>query len=190
LRSCPDCGLVFVPEADWLPVAAERARYAHHDNTAANAGYVRFLGEVADVVCGLVGPGARILDFGSGEHAVLAGLLAQRGRACAAYDPLYGIGADALSARYDAIVLCEVIEHLRDLRGEIERIGACRAPGSVVVVRTRCYPSLAELPTWWYARDGTHIHFFAPRTLACAARLCGLACRSTPSPDVFVWSPA
>jgi hypothetical protein len=179
---------VFVPEAGWLTVAAERARYAHHDNTAANAGYVQFLGEVADVVCGLVGPGARVLDFGSGEHAVLTGILTQRGRECTAYDPLYGIGAGALAARYDVIVLCEVIEHLRDLRVELERIGKCRGPDAVVVVRTRCYPSLAELPTWWYARDPTHVHFFTPRTLAHAARLCGLACRSTTTPDVFVWS--
>jgi hypothetical protein len=181
---------VFVAATDWLTVAAERARYAHHDNTTANAGYVRFLGEVADVVCGLVEPRANVLDFGSGEHAVLAGLLTQRGRACVAYDPLYDRGVAALSGRYDAIVLCEVVEHLRDLRGELERIGACRQPAGVVVVRTRCYPSLAELPDWWYARDPTHIQFFAPRTLACAARLCGLDCRSTPMPDVFVWGPA
>jgi hypothetical protein len=189
LLHCPDCGLVFVPESRWLTVEAERARYAHHDNTATNEGYARFLGEVADVVCGLTLPGARVLDFGSGEHAVLAGLLLQRGREGVAHDPLYDIGPDALRARYDAIVLCEVIEHLRDLRAELSNIVTCLAPGARVVVRTRCYPSIAELPSWWYARDPTHIRFFASRTLELAARLCGLRSRPTPLADVFVWSP-
>jgi SAM-dependent methyltransferase len=187
---CPDCGLVFVPEARWLSIEAERQRYAHHDNTTANEGYLRFLGEVADVVCGLAGPGSRVLDFGSGEHAVLTGLLNRRGRHSVAYDPLYGHGPDALGARYDAIVLCEVIEHLHDLRAELSNIAACLGPGARVVVRTRCYPSIAGLASWWYARDPTHLRFFTARTLDVAARLCGLASKPTPLADVFIWSPS
>jgi hypothetical protein len=62
-------------------------------------------------------------------------------------------------------------------------------PGGRVVVRTQCYPSLAALPTWWYARDATHINFFAPVTLEVTASLCGLDSRGTPAPDIFVWEP-
>jgi SAM-dependent methyltransferase len=188
LVHCPSCGLVFVPEAHWLTVDDEKARYARHDNTAANEGYRRFLGEVADVVCELAGPGARVLDFGSGENAVLAALLRERGRDCVAYDPLYELGAGVLQGTYDTIVVCEVIEHLRDLRGELASIASCLRPGGGVVVRTQCYPSVAELPTWWYARDPTHIGFFASRTLEVAAKLCGLGCRRTKLPDIVVWS--
>jgi hypothetical protein len=188
LVHCPACGLVFVPESQWTSVDDERARYAHHDNTPANEGYVRFLGEVADVVCGLVGAGACILDFGSGQAAVLAALLRERGRDCTAYDPLYGIGPDALAGRYEVIVLCEVIEHLRDLRSELTRLGGCLCPGGRVVVRTRCYPSLAELPSWWYARDPTHINFFTERTLEVAAGLVGLRCQRANPADLFIWS--
>jgi SAM-dependent methyltransferase len=171
-----------------MTVEDERARYAHHDNTPTNEGYVRFLGQVADVVEGLVGPGMRILDFGSGQNAVLAGLLRARGHDCTAYDPLYGLGASALQATYDAIVVCEVIEHLRDPRGELRSLAACLAPAGRLVVRTRCYPSLDELGSWWYARDATHLNFFARRTLEVAAGLCGLSCRNTHQPDIFVWS--
>jgi hypothetical protein len=188
LICCPACGLVFVPESQWPSVDDERARYAHHDNTPANEGYVRFLGEVADVVCGLVGKGARILDFGSGQAAVLTALLRERGWDCTAYDPLYGIGPDALAGKYDVIVLCEVIEHLRDLRSELARVTGCLRAGGHVVVRTRCYPSLAELPSWWYARDPSHINFFAARTLGAAARLGGLRSGQADAPDIFVWS--
>lgn len=178
-----------MPEAQWLSVDDERARYAHHDNTATNEGYVRFLGEVVDVVDGLVAPGARVLDFGSGEHQVLVRLLRERGHAGVAYDPLYGIGPEALGEQYDVIVLCEVIEHLRALRGELAKLAQSLCSGGRIVVRTRCYPSLAEIPEWWYTRDPTHINFFAQGTLDVAARLCGLACGQAPgTADIFVWT--
>ncbi len=185
---CRDCGLVFVPEAYWVTVDEERARYAHHDNVASNEGYVKFLGQVADVVEGRVGPGGRVLDFGSGENQVLAGLLRKRARTCNAYDPLYGIGPDVLREKYDAIVLCEVIEHLHELRAELARLAECLRPGGSIVVRTQCYPSVAEVPSWWYARDATHINFFARRTLELAAALWGLRCQPTREPDIVVWS--
>jgi hypothetical protein len=178
---------VSVPEAYWLSPNDECARYAHHDNTVANPGYLRFLGEVAEVVCETTAPGTRVLDFGSGENAVLTALLRERGRDCVAYDPLYGIGPDALAARYDAIVVCEVIEHLRELRAELAKLAGCLRMGGHIVIRTRCYPSLTEIPSWGYARDPTHLNFFAERTLSIAAHQLGLGCRTTGAPNIFLW---
>ena len=60
--------------------------------------------------------------------------------------------------------------------------------GGSIVVRTQCYPSVAEVPSWWYARDATHINFFARRTLELAAALWGLRCQPTREPDIVVWS--
>jgi len=185
---CPSCGLVFVPRDFWVSAGEERARYAHHDNSPSNEGYVKFLGQVADVVAGLGTGQARVLDFGSGENAVLAQLLRQRGFDCAAYDPIYDLGQAALRDRYDIVVLCEVIEHLRDLRGEMQLLKDCLGPGGRVVVRTQCYPSVAGAPAWWYARDATHLNFFAQRTLEFAASLCGLRCLRTGQPDIAVWA--
>jgi SAM-dependent methyltransferase len=185
---CPSCGLVCVPPAFWLSVDDERARYGHHDNVPSNRGYVDFLGEVVDVVATLAPPGGRVLDFGSGENAVLTELLRGRGLVCTAYDPLYGIGHRVLDERYDVIVLCEVIEHLHNLRAELARIGNGLAPSGKVVVRTRCYPSLEALPTWWYARDATHVNLFSRKALAYAAELCGTRLAVTGKPDIFVWS--
>ena len=184
---CPSCGLVFVPTEYWTTAPDERARYARHDNTENNPGYVRFLGETANVVASMAKPGARILDFGAGENAVLTGLLRRQGHDCTAYDPLYGLGTAALSERYDVVVICEVIEHLRELREELLVLGKCVRPNGGIVVRTQCYPSLTELPTWWYARDATHINFFAPQTLVFAAGLRGMTCETTAHPDLTVW---
>jgi len=185
---CPDCGLVFVPREFWVNEDEERARYAHHDNSLSNEGYVRFLGQVADVVAGLEPKPGRVLDFGSGDSAVLTSILRRRGFDCAAYDPIYGLGQAALRDQYDTVVVCEVIEHLRDLRADLALLKECLAPGGRVVVRTQVYPSVATIPTWWYARDATHINFFGKQTLAFAANLCGLDCHSTPLPDIFVWT--
>jgi SAM-dependent methyltransferase len=179
---------VFVPREFWLSEDDERARYAHHDNTPTNEGYAKFLGQVADVVAAIAPGSARVLDFGSGENAVLADILRQRGFDCAAYDPVYGLGQAALRDRYDMVVLCEVIEHLRDLRAEILTLKGCLGPGGRVVVRTQCYPSIAEMTTWWYARDATHLNFFSERTLEFAAGLCNLRCLHTGQPDIFVWA--
>jgi hypothetical protein len=184
---CPSCGLVSVPPDQWLTVEDERARYGHHDNSESNPGYVRFLGEVAAVVGGLAAPGARVLDFGAGEGAVLARQLQRLGYDAVAYDPLYGLGEGALSGRYRVVVLCEVIEHLRELRDEIVSASKCLDTGGAIVIRTQCYPSVEEVPTWWYARDATHINFFAPRTLAFAGALCGLDCQPTARPDIALW---
>jgi SAM-dependent methyltransferase len=185
---CPDCGLVFVPPEFWLGEDDERARYAHHDNSPANEGYVKFLGQVADVVAGLGVGQPRVLDFGSGEKAVLAEILRQRGFDCVAYDPLYGKGTSAVRDRYDLVVLCEVIEHLRDLRAELALLEQRLSPGGRIVVRTQYYPSVAGMSSWWYARDATHLNFFSERTLEYAAGLCGLRCLRTATPDIFVWT--
>jgi 2-polyprenyl-3-methyl-5-hydroxy-6-metoxy-1,4-benzoquinol methylase len=180
--------LVFVPREFWLNADEERARYAHHDNSPLNEGYVEYLGQVADAVARLGVDKARVLDFGSGERAVLAKILRQRGFDCVAYDPLYGQGQAALRDRYDVVVLCEVIEHLRDLRAEILSLKQCLGAGGRIVVRTQCYPSVAGVASWWYARDATHLNFFAERTLEFAAGLCGLRCLRTNEPDIFVWT--
>lgn len=179
-----------MPPEDWVTRNDERARYDHHDNQESNRGYVDFLSQVADVVAQVAKPPAPVLDFGAGENAVLTGLLRGRGYDCTAYDPLYGLGQAALAGHYQVIVLCEVIEHLRDLRDEILALCRCLAPGGSLVVRTRCYPSLGEIPAWWYARDITHINLFSRPTLAVAASLCGLACHDTRHADITIWRRA
>lgn len=185
---CPHCDLVCVPPAYWLSVDDERERYGHHDNAPSNRGYVDFLTEVVDVVAEVAPPGARVLDFGAGENAVLTDLLRHRGWQSTAYDPLYGIGQRAFAERYDVVVMCEVIEHLHNLRAELVRLASCLAPSASVVVRTRCYPSLEAIPTWWYARDATHVNLFSRKALAYAAGLCGTRLRSSASADLFIWT--
>jgi SAM-dependent methyltransferase len=169
---CSSCGLVFVPESEWLSPAAERARYDKHDNTPGNLGYVDFLSEVVTAMRGLRQPPARVLDFGCGERAVLCTLLADGGYTATGYDPAYA-DRGALDGTFDLVVMCEVIEHLRDLRAELARIARHLAPGGQVLVRTRLYPAPGCMADWWYARDVTHINFFSEPTFTVVAKLLG-----------------
>jgi hypothetical protein len=177
---------VFVPPQYWLTLDAERERYAHHDNALTNRGYVHFLEAVADVVDGLALHKPRVLDFGSGEHAVLTTLFRDRGFDCTPYDPLYAATC-VPTGTFDVIVVCEVIEHLRELRAEMHTLRNLLSPAGHIVVRTQLYPSQAGFLSWWYTRDATHINFFVPKTLAYAAGLVDLACRPTHEADIFVW---
>jgi hypothetical protein len=170
-RHCPSCGLVFVPPAQRVSVEEEIRRYDLHDNAGDHDGYRAFLGEVAAVALREAGPHGRMLDFGCGKNAVLTALLRDRGADCAPYDPLYAIGSRALEDRYDLVIVCEVVEHLRMLRNELCGIGRALLPGGTVVLRTQCYPSLDRFGSWWYKNDRTHINFFGRETITATAEL-------------------
>jgi SAM-dependent methyltransferase len=189
---CGDCGLVSVPRERWLSDDGEKARYELHDNSLSNAGYVKFLSQVADVATCVVDDvlrippgGAKVLDFGCGKEAVACRLLKDRGIDCRGYDPLYGRLLPE-SGRYDIIILCEVIEHLRDIRGELALIGGLLREGGVIILRTQIYDSPASFPNWWYAQDPTHINFFNEKSLSVAAGMAGKRLEKTEFSDIFL----
>ena len=189
LFSCPSCGLVSIPSGYHLSVENERARYDLHDNSADNDGYVRFLSQVAEVVEKNAGSGVRVLDFGCGRNAVLTGILEARGIQCDAYDPLYDhpLPVPFPAATYGAVILCEVIEHCRDLQAVFGLAGTLCTRDASIVVRTRCYPEEVDWSRWWYAQDTTHINFFSTASLACAAGILKRKLYKTEYSDVFVF---
>ncbi len=167
---CPQCDLVFVPRAQLLGPTEERARYAQHHNTAADPAYLRYIDGCIAELRRLPLEGARILDFGCGEHAVMAARLRSLGLECTAYDPLYGLGAHALAGTYDVVAAVEVMEHLREPRQEIERLVACLGLHGRLFVRTLLRSEDAPFCTWWYKNDPTHVNFFSEETWRHVAR--------------------
>jgi hypothetical protein len=178
--------MIFVPESEHVSVDEEKSRYALHDNTVANKGYVGFLTECADVVFKETSASARILDYGSGRNAVLTGLLRDKGFDCTAYDPLYGIGTNALSKTYDAVVLCEVVEHIRNLKEELVNIRNAAGTSGKIFIRTRLYPSIENFPQWWYRNDITHVNFFSRQSLEVLAAIAGKKNVEQHAGDIFV----
>ena len=182
---CEKCGLIFVPESEHVSVHEEKKRYALHDNSAANIGYVKFLGDMVKAVSGQCGRSGRVLDHGSGKNSVLTRLLKEKGYNCTAYDPLYHIGKEALSKTYDTVVLCEVVEHLRDLRKEAFLIKKVAGNTGKILIRTRLYPSLDTFAGWWYKNDITHINFFGRETIDVMAGIMGREKVGQEAGDIF-----
>jgi hypothetical protein len=183
---CASCGLLFVPTDEMVTLEEEKRRYDLHNNDARHEGYVGFLNEIVAVVAGHCGSTDRILDYGCGRGAVLAGLLRQKGFDCAAYDPLYNIGAAALSQSYDVIILCEVIEHVRDLKAGIAELKKVAGPKGTIVIRTQPCSSLENFGGWWYKNDLTHVNFFSPGVIDVLAARLGRKCVERKGEDIFV----
>jgi 2-polyprenyl-3-methyl-5-hydroxy-6-metoxy-1,4-benzoquinol methylase len=163
--------LVFVPQRYHLSRHDEKARYALHTNTFDDPGYVDYLRRFCRELDAIpLAAGPTVLDFGSGPGFALTRLLRdEKGIDAHPYDPLYGIGMDAPGRTYDLVVLCEVIEHLRDLDTELATIRRLRSPGGYVAVRTEPYDETTDFTSWWYAHDPTHINFFHRDTMTVVA---------------------
>jgi SAM-dependent methyltransferase len=180
------CNLIFVPLQQHLSLGAERSRYALHTNSLDDSGYVRYLQEVVSWVQRIRIADPSVLDFGSGENQVLSVLLNKQGIRCTAYDPVYGIGQDALGAKYDIVVVCEVIEHLRILRTEVENIGGLLKPGGFLLLRTEMVSLGVAFNDWWYVQDQTHINFFSKQTVETLSQILSLTIHATDDKRFFL----
>lgn len=168
---CINCGLIFVPEEYWIDNEEEKKRYLLHNNSRKNLGYVKYLNQIVDIVKNIKQENKNILDFGSGKEAVLTDLLVDQGFECSAYDPLFGINLKNQNQQYDIVILCEVIEHLRDVLKELNFINSLLKKNGVLIIRTQLYPSIDTIENWWYTQDKTHINFFSKKSIDTAAQL-------------------
>ena len=183
---CENCELISVPKRYWLSEDDEKKRYSLHNNTISNNGYVKFLSQMADEIQKVCGSNSRVLDFGSGADAVLSQLLNERSIDCFAYDPHFNRLLQDDNERFDIIVLCEVIEHLKNIREELEFVNKHLSKDGKIILRTQIYNDLSKFSGWWYAQDVTHINFFNEKSLQTTADLLGKELSKTGSSDIFL----
>lgn len=183
---CCKCELISVPEQYWLSHAEEKERYKKHNNSEKNHGYVAYLNEIVAIVKNIGKAAPEILDFGSGERAILTELLKKNGYNCTAYDPVFGKYLNKETNLFDIVILCEVIEHLRDITGELKTIRSLLKNNGVLIVRTRLYPSVEDIKGWWYTQDKTHINFFSKAAIENVAQISGLFNVIAKAEDIFV----
>lgn len=172
---CARCALVFVPPAERVDRAAEKARYDTHRNDPDDPGYRRFLSRLAEPLLARVPAGAEGLDFGCGPGPALAAMLRERGLTVALYDPFYAPDESVWSRAYDFITATEVLEHLHDPARELDRLFGALKPGGWLGVMTRPIREPAALDNWHYIRDLTHVCFYARETFQYIGRRWGAA---------------
>ncbi len=161
---CTGCDLVFVPHAQHLDHAGEKARYETHENTMNNAGYVAMFERFLTILATCAPDVRTVLDYGCGPGPVLVELLRRRGYRAEGFDPYFACDTD-LSRSFDAVVSTETFEHFARPGREMERLSRLVRPGGVLAVMTLFHPGRASLADWWYMRDKTHVAFYSHATL-------------------------
>jgi SAM-dependent methyltransferase len=181
---CAECSYIGLHPERFADPAAEEARYRLHRNSYDDERYKAWIGEFLEAVERFLGPGARILDFGSGPEPVPARLLADRGFRVAVYDPFFAPGDAWKKESWDAILLHEVAEHLYAPGPTLSELAGLLVPGGALCVRTRFAPlDMAEFPLWRYRMDETHVGFFTERSFEVLASRLGLGVALLARPD-------
>lgn len=161
---CRCCSLVFVPLEYHVSLDEEKKRYDLHNNDLGDQGYRDFLRKLFLPVKHCLREGARGLDFGSGPVPVLASMFREEGFETEIFDWFYANNPDVLSIQYDFITASEVVEHLRDPLGELNRLYQLLKPGGIFGIMTGMLPSREYFGKWRYKNDKTHVCFFSPAT--------------------------
>lgn len=161
---CATCKLVFVPPAQHLSAAAEKAEYDKHQNSPHDTGYRRFLGRLFTPLLAKLPPNARGLDFGSGPGPTLSVMFAEQGHPMAIYDPFYAPDVSVLTQTFDFITATEVVEHLAQPGQVLAQLVAQLAPGGYLGLMTKRVTSPEAFARWHYISDPTHISFFSEKT--------------------------
>ncbi|MDY6942125.1 MAG: methyltransferase domain-containing protein [Pseudomonadota bacterium] len=171
---CRRCALIFVPPAQRLDAAAEKAEYDRHENDPDEPGYRHFLSRLAEPLKMRLAPGSRGLDFGCGPGPALAAMLEEAGHDVALYDPFYANRPDVLQGSYQFITCTEVIEHLYHPAREIPRLVGMLASGGWLGVMTKQVIDRARFAGWHYTRDPTHVCFYSRPTFRWIGQRWGL----------------
>ena len=161
---CSQCDLVFVPP-QWHPTAeTAKKRYDLHQNNPADAGYRRFLSQLADPMKVSIQVGAEGLDFGCGPTAALAMLFEEAGFLMSRYDPFYANDATVLERTYDFVASSEVVEHFVQPAQDWNLLLSLMKPAGVLGIMTSLRESSTDFARWWYRDDITHVCFYSRRT--------------------------
>lgn len=174
---CGNCGLIFAPAQYHLSPAKARARYELHQNSPADQGYRKFLGQLIDPLVKHLTPGMEGLDFGCGPGPTLSVLMEERGFKMVNYDPFFASDPRLLARQYDFVTCTETVEHFTDPRRDLELLLRLIKPGGVVGVMTELFRPDIDFGKWHYVNDLTHVSFFSEAAFSWFAREHGIKVR-------------
>jgi SAM-dependent methyltransferase len=191
---CPACGHL---QLDPMPEHVAYEDVESGDYEAEEAGQRATARGVLDRIERHAPQRGRLLDYGAWV-GFLASEAAARGWEVAGVEPSRWASDRARSrgveivdpheleeATFDAITLGDVIEHLPDLDGEIERLASQLAPGGVIWLATPDAGSRVAraLGSRWWSVIPTHVHLFTRASLRALLERHGfelLAMRTSP----------
>ena len=162
---CAACDMVFVPRAQILDAAGQKARYLEHNNDVNDPAYRAFLGRMYYALRPLLRPGSNGLDYGAGPGPALQRMMLEDGFKADIYDIYFHPDKSVLTTTYDFITCTETAEHFTAPRSEFERLDGILRPGGWLGVMTGMLDRWDAFPAWHYHRDPTHVNFFSKQTM-------------------------
>lgn len=164
---CNNCGYLAKKAEHILEEKEEYNRYLLHDNDTSEQYFnyqEKFYYEISNYLDN------KVLDYGCGNNHILVNVLEKHGVDCNYFDLYFYNDTNYEKDRYKAIILEEVIEHLKDPTTTLKQLLNLLDTGGNLIIRTRFLKE--ELDSkWWYLRDSTHIGFFEVKTFL---YLCGI----------------
>ncbi|MEO6951253.1 MAG: class I SAM-dependent methyltransferase [Polyangia bacterium] len=164
---CPVCDLLFTEQPHWLGEAYAEAISRLDTGAIARNQFSARLTLIIAFIARLE-RNANALDFGAG-HGVFVRMMRDLGFDFRWYDKhaanLYALGFEGdPRASHELVTAFEVLEHLADVRGDLELLFGS-AP-AYVLVGTLLHDG--HRPGWWYylLDSGQHVVFYSRRTMA------------------------
>ena len=159
-EKCEHCGFLSKKDEFILSPSEEYNRYLLHDNDKSE-GYFKyqekFYFEIKNYLVN------KVLDYGCGNNHMLVNVMEKYGLKSSYYDLYFYNNTNYEKDRYKAIILEEVIEHLKDPIEVLTHLYNLLETGGNFIIRTR-FVSDELNHDWWYLRDSTHISFFSVKT--------------------------
>ncbi|PVY42161.1 class I SAM-dependent methyltransferase [Pontibacter virosus] len=182
---CENCQLVFT-EQRFLPLPeVEEKHYLTHENGIEHAGYVNFLNRAIQPTLPLLGRGMHGLDYGCGPTPTLSLLLEREGYRMDNYDP-YFFPELKTEQVYDFVFATECFEHFFYPARELHLLYKLLKPGGLLTIMTEQWQETDKIPTWYYAKDPTHVVFYHSRTFHWIAQHCGFELMYTDNKRVVI----
>lgn len=161
---CQSCGAYVKNEVYFISNDEEKSRYEHHNNDVEDINYQNFTSPITNAIIQRQRPQDLGLDYGCGPGPVISEMLKKHGYNVILFDPYFYPEHSYLNQKYDYIFSCEVFEHFKNPKYEIEKLYNLLKPNGYLYIMTHIYEADIPFECWYYRRDPTHVFIYTKKT--------------------------
>ena len=161
---CSTCHAIFMNAQELPDSTSEKERYELHDDDTQDEGYRKFVAPITSSIMNDFTKKHKGLDFGAGTSSIISTVLKEHDYEILDYDPYFHVYPELLSAKYDYISSCEVIEHFYTPHKEFKLLKNMLHKNGKLYLMTEPYNEGINFASWYYKNDPTHVFFYSQKT--------------------------